>query len=238
MTMAYIDGFVIPVGKADQAKNTEYATRMDRHFIEYGATRVVEAWADDVPKGKVTDFNRAVQARDDETTLFSWIEWPDKATRDAAMKQMESNAEMMAEPMPFDGKRMIYGGFEPMVDESSAGETGYVDGFVAPVTPANKDAYVAMAKKAAGKFLEYGALRSSENWGEDVPDGNVTDFRRSVKAEGDENVVFSWVEWPDKATRDVGWGKLMEDPAMQPDSMPFDGQRMFWGGFKPVVQLT
>ena len=236
--MAYIDGFVIPVGKANQDKVIDHAERMDKVFIEYGATRVVEAWADDVPAGKVTDFNRAVQATADETALFSWVEWPDKATRDAAMKKMESNAEMMAEPMPFDGKRMIYGGFEPIVNETASGATGYVDGFVLPVTPGNKAAYVAMARTAAGKFLENGALRSSENWGEDVPDGKVTDFRRSVLAEGDENVVFSWVEWPDKATRDAGWAKVMTDPDMQPPSeMPFDGKRMFWGGFTPVVDL-
>ena len=235
--MSYIDGFVIPVGKADQAKVTDHALGIDKFFLEYGATRVVECWADDVPEGKVTDFRRAVQANDGETALFSWIEWPDKVTRDAAMKAMETNEAMMAEPMPFDGKRMIFGGFEPIVNERAGGTTGYVDGFVAPVTPANKDAYVAMAQKAAGKFLAYGALRSSENWGEDVPDGTVTDFKRSVLAEGDENVVFSWVEWPDKATRDAGWGKLMAEPSMQPGEMPFDGKRMFWGGFKPVVEL-
>jgi uncharacterized protein YbaA (DUF1428 family) len=145
---------------------------------------------------------------------------------------------MMNEPMPFDGKRMIFGGFEPIVDEAAAGATGYVDGFVLPVTPANKAAYLDMAKTAASAFLRHGALRSSENWGEDVPDGKVTDFKRSVLAEGDENVVFSWVEWPDKATRDIGWEKVMSDPDMQPPSeMPFDGKRMFWGGFKPVLDL-
>lgn len=237
--MAYIDGFIIPVEPAKQAEVTDHAERMDKVFIECGATRVVEAWADDVPDGKVTDFKRAVQASGDETALFSWVEWPDKETRDAAMKKMESNAEMMAEPMPFDGTRMIYGGFEPMVDEVSAGKTGYIDGFVLPVTPANKSAYIAMAQTAAGKFLENGALRSSENWGDDVPDGKVTDFKRAVKAEDGENVVFSWVEWPDKATRDAGWAKVMADPEMQPPAeMPFDGKRMFWGGFKPVVELT
>ena len=235
--MAYIDGFIIPVDPAKKAEITDHAERIDKFFLEYGATRVVEAWADDVPDGKVTDFKRAVNATGDETALFSWIEWPDKATRDAAMQKMESNAAMTAEPMPFDGKRMIYGGFEPMVNETASGNTGYVDGFVAPVTPANKAAYIAMAQKAAGKFLAHGALRSSENWGDDVPDGTVTDFKRSVLAEGDENVVFSWVEWPDKATRDAGWGKLMDDSSMQPDEMPFDGKRMFWGGFTPVVDL-
>jgi uncharacterized protein YbaA (DUF1428 family) len=236
--MAYIDGFIIPVDPARLAEVTDHAERMDKAFIEYGATRVVEAWADDVPDGKVTDFKRAVQAANGETALFSWVEWPDKATRDAAMKKMESNEAMMAEPMPFDGKRMIYGGFEPIVNETASGKTGYVDGFVAPVTPGNKAAYTKMAQTAAGKFLEFGALRSSENWGEDVPDGTVTDFKRSVLAEGDENVVFSWVEWPDKATRDAGWAKIMSDDSMQPDDMPFDGKRMFWGGFKPVVDLN
>ena len=235
--MAYIDGFIIPVDPARQAEVIGHAERIDKFFLEYGATRVVEAWADDVPDGKITDFKRAVQAVNDETALFSWIEWPDKATRDAAMQKMETNEAMMAVPMPFDGKRMIFGGFEPMVNETALGDTGYVDGFVAPVTPANKAAYIAMAQKAAGKFLAHGALRSSENWGEDVPGGTVTDFKRSVLAEGDENVVFSWVEWPDKATRDAGWGKLMDDPSMQPDAMPFDGKRMFWGGFIPVVDL-
>ena len=84
--------------------------------MEFGATRIVECWGDDVPRGKVTDFSRAVQAKPDETVCFSWIEWPDKATRDAAMVKMMSDTRFMAEPMPFDGKRMIFGGFEPVVD--------------------------------------------------------------------------------------------------------------------------
>ncbi len=236
--MAYIDGFVIPAPSADKAGFTDHAERIDKFFLDYGATRVVEAWADDVPDGKVTDFKRSVQAKDDETVVFSWIEWPDKATRDSAHKAMESNAEMMAEPMPFDGKRMIFGGFSSIVDERANGAMGYVDGFVVPVAPGMRDAYVAMAQTAAGTFLKYGALRSSENWADDVPDGKVTDFNRSVKAEAGEQVVFSWVEWPDKATRDAGWEKVMTDPDMQPpEVMPFDGKRMFWGGFDPIVKL-
>ena len=76
---------------------------------------MIECWGDDVPEGKVTDFRRAVQATAGESVVFSWIEWPDKSTRDTAMKAMESNEAMMNEPMPFDGKRMIFGGFEPVV---------------------------------------------------------------------------------------------------------------------------
>ena len=114
--MAYIDGFVIPVKTADKQAFIEHAQRIDKFFIEYGALRVVEGWGDDVPDGKVTDFRRSVQGAADETVAFSWIEWPDKKTRDTAMKAMESNEAMMAEPMPFDGKRMIYGGFIPVVE--------------------------------------------------------------------------------------------------------------------------
>jgi uncharacterized protein YbaA (DUF1428 family) len=112
--MAYIDGFVIPVKTTDKAAFIDHAQRIDRFFLDYGARRVVECWGDDVPTGKTTDFARAVQAQNDETIVFSWIEWPDKATRDSAMLALESNTAMMAEPMPFDGKRMIFGGFTPV----------------------------------------------------------------------------------------------------------------------------
>jgi uncharacterized protein YbaA (DUF1428 family) len=139
--------------------------------------------------------------------------------------------------MPFDGKRVIYGGFESIVDESTRGPAGYADGYVVPVPSGNKQAYKEMAARAAEVFREYGATRVVEAWGDDVPDGQVTDFRRAVKAKKGETVVFSFVEWPDKATRDAAWPKIMEDPRMKPDrdKMPFDGQRMFWGGFKPIL---
>ncbi len=114
--MTYIDGFIIPVSTSNQDQFIDHAQRIDKLFLELGALRIVECWGDDVPDGKVTDFKRAVQATADETVVFSWVEWPDKATRDAAMKAMESNERMMAEPMPFDGKRMVFGGFVPVVD--------------------------------------------------------------------------------------------------------------------------
>lgn len=120
--MSYIDGFVIAAPTADKEKFIDHANRMDAIFLEMGALRIVEGWADDVSKGEVTDFHRAVQAKDDETVVFSWIEWPDKATRDAAMTKMREDPRMMSEPMPFDGKRMIYGGFTPVV--TLGGENG------------------------------------------------------------------------------------------------------------------
>ncbi|MBX3724512.1 MAG: DUF1428 domain-containing protein [Xanthomonadales bacterium] len=114
--MSYIDGFVIAVPTANKQAFIEHARRFDPVFVEYGATRVVECWGDDVPAGKQTDFQRAVQARDDETVVFSWIEWPDKATRDAGMAKMMEDPRMdpKTNPMPFDGMRMIFGGFEPV----------------------------------------------------------------------------------------------------------------------------
>ena len=115
--MSYIDGFVAAVPKANKEAFIEHAKKGDAVFMEHGATRVLECWGDDVPKGKQTDFYRAVQATDDEVVLFSWVEWPDKAPRDAGMKKVMEDPRMKPEnnPMPFDGKRLIYGGFQPVV---------------------------------------------------------------------------------------------------------------------------
>jgi len=124
--MSYIDGFVIAVPTANRQKFIDHARLADGVFMDLGAIRIVECWGDDVPAGKVTDFRRAVAAKDDETVCFSWIEWPDKQTRDAAFAKMQEwmqnpeKADPRMDParnaMPFDGKRMIYGGFTPVVD--------------------------------------------------------------------------------------------------------------------------
>ena len=235
--MTYIEGFVTAVPTANKDKYLAHAEEAAVLIKEMGATRFVEAWGDDVPKGEVTDFYGAVQAKDDEAVLFSWFEYPDKATRDAANEKMMSDPRMaeMSKAMPFDGQRMIYGGFDAIV-EHGRGKGGYVDGFIAPVLPEKREAYRAMAEKAAGVFREYGAVRVVEAWSDDVPDGKVTDYKRAVKAQGDEAVVYSFVEWPDKPTRDAGWAKVMEDERMKPQGdMPFDGKRMFWGGFEPIL---
>ena len=115
--MAYVDGFVIAVPTARKQQFIDHAGKADSVFKELGATRILECWGDDVPDGKLTDFRREVKATDDETVVFSWIEWPDKTTRDEAMPKLMSDPRLQPEanPMPFDGKRMIFGGFTPVV---------------------------------------------------------------------------------------------------------------------------
>ena len=119
--MAYVDGFVAAVPTSHREAFVIHATVAAEVFIEHGALSVRECWGDDVPKGKVTSFPMAVQCREDETVVFSWIVWPDRATRDAGMSAAMSDPRLdpSANPMPFDGQRVIYGGFE-MVFEAGA----------------------------------------------------------------------------------------------------------------------
>ena len=114
----YVDGFVIPVKTARKAEFKRIAEEMAVLFREYGATRVVETWADDVPVGEVTSFTRAVQLEDDESVVFSWIEFPDRATRDSCNKQVFEDPRMEAFGLEgvIDGKRMIFGGYEVLLD--------------------------------------------------------------------------------------------------------------------------
>ncbi len=231
--MTYIDGFVTAVPSAAKDAYLAHAREAQRLFAELGVTRMTENWGDAVPDGTITDFARAVRRRDDETVVFSWFEYPDRATRDAAAARMRADDRLaaMIDTMPFDGRRMIHGGFAVIVEEG-AGAGGYVDGFVAPVSPCNRDAYRAEALRTAALFREHGALRVVEAWQDDVPVGEITDFRRAVLAEGDEAVVFAWIEWPDRATRMAGWEALANDPRMAPPGeAPFDGKRMIYGGF-------
>ncbi len=119
--MMFVDGYLLAVPTASKAKFVEMANSIDGFFMDHGALRVVECWGEDVPHGKLTDFFMAVQAKDDETVVFSWVEWPDKATRDAAMASMhdmmmtDDRFDPEKNPPCFDGKRMIFGGFAPVL---------------------------------------------------------------------------------------------------------------------------
>ncbi len=115
----------------------------------------------------------------------------------------------------------------------------YVQGFLIPVPRKNKDAYRDMAELSASIFQEYGATRIVESWGDNIPDGKVTDFRRAVKAQEDEAGVFSWIEWPDRATCDSAAQRMESDPRWEQFSdMPFDGMRMIWAGFEPIFKTN
>jgi uncharacterized protein YbaA (DUF1428 family) len=114
----------------------------------------------------------------------------------------------------------------------------YILGFVVPVPTANKDKYREMAAKAAPIFKENGALHHVDAWGDDIPDGKVTDSKMAVQARPDETVVFSWIVWPDNATHEAAEKKIMTDERMRGLEIPFDGRRMIVGGFSPLFELN
>jgi uncharacterized protein YbaA (DUF1428 family) len=249
--MSYIDGFVIAVPSANKDKFIAHANLGDGVFMEHGAARVVECWQDNVEKGHTTDFFGAVDCQDDEAVVFSWIEWPDRDTRQAVMGRMEelmkSDERFNPEknPMPFDGGRLIYGGFQSIVEEGDSVAGGYVQGFIVPVPEDNRQVYREAALGMWEILKDYGARRIVEAWQDDVPEGQQTDFFRAVKAEPGEIVVFSFIEWSSRESCDGAHEKMMQDERMKkfmgenPEAKPpFDGKRMVYGGFEPVVELT
>lgn len=234
--MTYFQGFVIPVMTANKRAYLDMAKKAAPIFAEYGARRSVECWGDDVMDGKITDLKKAVRANNDETVVFSWVWWPDKATCDAAAGKLMADDRMRPDgPMPFDGQRLIYAGFETTFDSGDGGQFGYVDGMVASVPGGNRRAFIDHATKTAGMFREKGALRVVDGWGIDVPTGKVTDFKRAVQAKDNETVVFGWIEWPDKSTRDAGMGALMRDPRMRETPPAWNGPLAIFGGFTPII---
>ncbi|MFC3127746.1 DUF1428 domain-containing protein [Pseudoroseomonas globiformis] len=239
--MTYLDGFIVAVPRANKNIYLRHASEAASLFHDFGASRLVEAWGDDVPEGQLTDFRRAVLAKPEEDIVFSWIAYPDRERRDQAGVRIMQDARMkaMAEAMPFDGKRMIYGGFKEIWQSGPGGTMGYVDGSLVPVPRNNRQAYLESMAAVTEVFLEHGATRIVEAWGDDVPDGTLTDFRRAVLARPEESVVFSWIEWPSRAARDAAWPRMMADPRMQPSSnRPFDGKRMVFGGFAPLLDTA
>ena len=249
--MTYVDSFVIAVPTANKDKFLKHANLGDAVFLDHGAARVVECWQDNVEKGHTTDFFGAVDCQEGESVVFSWIEWPGKDERQAVMGRMDELAKSddrlnpEKNPAPFDGKRMIYGGFAPIVEEGEPAAGGYVQGFIVPVPEGNKEAYREAAMAMWDIMKDYGACRVIEAWQDDVPEGKQTDFFRSVKTEPDEIVVFSFVEWSSREACDGAHEKMMQDERMKkfmgenPDAKPpFDGRRMVYGGFRPVIELT
>ncbi|MFV0276339.1 MAG: DUF1428 domain-containing protein [Parahaliea sp.] len=238
--MSYYTGLIAAVPTANRAKYLEHARATWPLFQGRGATRLVETWGVDIQAGKVTDFYGAVAARDGESIVYSWIEWPDRATADSAWHDIHNDPASANMPaMPFDGSRMIFGGFESVFAAGSRAAAGYYQGFSLAVPEANRAAYVKMAGDAWPAFRKGGCLGMFENWGVEVQRGEQTDFYRATKAQDGEVPLFSWTAWPDRATCEAA-AKAMEAEMGDFDfsSMPFDGMRMMWGGFEPIFDTA
>ena len=235
--MSYFQGFVIPVKPDRKEAYRSMAAKAAPVFAEYGALRTVECWEDDVPDGKQTDLRRAVAAEPGEKIVYSWVIWPDRATCDTAAEKMMADERMQPDgEVPFDMARMIYAGFEPVFDRgTSKAAAGYVDAVVGPAPGDGKQAFADHSETLDSYFLDQGALRVMDGWGVAVPDGKVTDFRRAVAAADGEQVIFGWIEWPDKATRDTAFGGLMQNPELTAIAPGFDMKRAIFGGFVPIL---
>ena len=237
--MKYFQGFVIPVQTGNKQAFLDMANKLAPIFAEHGALRTVECWGDDVMDGKVTDLKKAVQAKDDETVVFSWVWWLDKATCDTASAKMMADERMRPDgAMPFDGQRLIFAGFEAFFDTGEAGKLAYVDAVVASVPDGKRQDIIDHVTKISALFRDHGALRVVDGWGVDVPAGKVTDFQRAVQAKPGETVVFGWIEWPDKPTRDAGRKAMMHDPRMREIRPPYNGPLAIFGGFTPIIDTS
>lgn len=115
--MEYVEGFVAAVPTKNKEKYIRHAKEAAIYFKEHGATRLVECWGDDIPGGELTSFPMAVQCKENETVVFSWITWPSKEVRKIGMEKLMKDERMNNNPMPFDGSRLIYGGFQMIVSE-------------------------------------------------------------------------------------------------------------------------
>lgn len=237
--MTYVDGFVLAVPDANKEAYRKMASDASKVFRKHGAVGFVENWGEDVPQGKTNCFNSAVMKKPDETVMFSWIVWPDRAARDAG------NQAVMADPdlggpgmeMPFDGMRMIYGGFAHLLGDPLA-KPGVINGSVLPVPSDKRAEYTAAAKKMADLFVDCGAISVVDAWSDDVPEGKVNSFHTAVLKKPGEDIVFSWINWKDQAAHDAGWEKAMADPRMGefgPQSVGADMGRMIYGTFRPIV---
>ncbi|MBK8200540.1 MAG: DUF1428 domain-containing protein [Acidobacteria bacterium] len=236
--MPYIDGFILPVPNANKEAYRKMAADALPFFQKHGAIGFVENWGVEVPKGKTNCFNSAVMKKDDESVVFSWIVWPDRATRDAGNKKMMEDPDMkMDGGMPFDGMRMIVGGFDVVLGDALA-TPGIIDGMVLPV-PADKRAdYIAASKQMAELFLEHGATSVVDAWADDVPQGKVNSFHTAILEKPGETVVFSWINWPNAEVQKKAWETVMGDPRMEkynPATVGADMGRMIFGSFSPIV---
>lgn len=239
--MTYIQGFLIPVPEDKMEAYRKMAEEAVPFFTEYGAQRIVECWGNTVPKGKTTDMYRAVKAQEHENVVFSWIDWKSQSACEQAHKTMMQDERMqMPEEMPFDGARMIYAGFDMLGESGEGGETGYVQGYVAPVPRNNRNAFAEMCATMRAVAIDSGALKAVDSWADNIEDGKVTDFKRAVKARDGEAVAFGYVEWTSKQAFEAGSLAMRADDRMPKSGsdMPLDGMRLIYGGFEVLLDTA
>jgi len=240
--MTYIQGFIVPVPESKKAAYRKMAEDSVPLFTDYGAQRIVENWGDQIPTGETTDMYRAVKAEEGENIVFSWAEWASKEACDKAHQDMTSDERMQEPPpeMPFDGMRMTYAGFDKQGESGEGGATGYVQGYVAPVSKDKRAAFSDMCATMREIAIDCGALHAADSLADDIANGQVTDFKQAVKAQDGEAIAFGYIEWPSKHVYEQGSAKMREDNRMQslgPD-MPIDGKRMIVGGFENLLDTN
>lgn len=239
--MTYIDGTLMPVVTDHRADYKAYAEHVAALFKANGALELVDCWGDDVPTGKLNSFPSAVLLTPGETVVMSWIKWPSKEVRDKAWQDMDEELMNNMPTPPFDTKRMIYGGYDVILETSkgSASEgPACIEGMMVPAKKDARDAYKDHAIKAAEIFQSYGALGVTESWADDVPPGKLNSMLSAVLAAEDEVPVYSWIDWPSKDIRDAAWPKIMEaGDLMALGDPPFDMTRMIGGVFSPLVRV-
>lgn len=236
--MTCITGFIAAVPTANRDAFIRHAELAAEAFLDHGLAEGMEGWGEDVPAGEITSFPKSVLATPDESIVFSFYRWPDAAAQDRGFQAAMSDPRVdpVQNPMPFDAKRVVWGHFEPVLELGAPRPGGFFDGFVIPVPRAARADFEAFARACDPVFMEHGAAWVAECWEVEVPEGKLTDFRRAVAAKPDEAVVFSWVQWPDRAARDAGNARIYTDPRLAALDCPFDMTRMMYGGFAPVVQ--
>ncbi|GAA0309592.1 DUF1428 domain-containing protein [Rhodovulum strictum] len=236
--MTCITSFIAAVPTANRDAFIRHAALAAEAFHDHGLASALEGWGEDMQAGDGPSFHGSVLATADETVVFSFYRWPDTATQDAAMRtaMADPRIDPATNPMPFDGKRVIWGHFEPVLELGAPQPGGFFDGFVIPVPRTARAEFEAFGRFCDPIFMEHGAVWIAECWETHVPDGKLTDFRRAVAARPDEAIVFSWVQWPDRAARDAGNARIYADPRFDARTCPFDMTRMIVGGFVPVVQ--
>ena len=247
----YVHGFVTAVPTANKAEYIKFCTSTGAALKRLGATEAVECWGVDVPDGKVTSFPLAVKKQADETVVFSWTRWPSQEVAEAAEAKMRAGEipefDFAKNQPPFDGKRLIYGGFEVVIDMGEMPDPKarcYVTGFVWACPTAIKDKYIEFNTRMGEALMRLGGLKVVECWGVEVPPGKVTSFPLAVKQKPNEAVDFSWVVWPSKAVADAAMANMRAGEGM-PDFDPtaasnegdhaFDPSRLIYGGFEMVV---